>query len=60
MEVIKSKTNKKVGSICFDIRIQMKKPKNVNGIFLRKFQKIIIYTWIQQSYFGRKQKDTEK
>ena len=29
---------------------------NTYGIFLRKFPKIIIYIWIQQSYFGRKQK----
>ena len=27
---------------------------NTYGIFLRKFPKIIIYIWIQQSYFGRK------
>ena len=32
----------------------MKKKKN--GIFLRKFPKKIIHFWIQQFYFGRKQK----
>ena len=32
------------------------KTKNSNGIFLRKFPKINIYIWIQQFYFGRKQK----
>ena len=32
------------------------KTKNVFGIFLRKFPKIIIYIWFQQLYFGSKRK----
>ena len=43
-----------VGTICFEIRIPMKKNKNIFGIFLWKCPKIIILIWIQQ--FGRKQK----
>ena len=35
----------------------MKKPKYIYGIFLRQFPNIIIiYIWIQQFYFGRKEK----
>ena len=32
------------------------KTKNIFGIFLRKFPKIIIEIWIQQFNFGRNQK----
>ena len=57
MEVINWKENREVETICFEIRIPMKKPKNIYGIFLRQFPNIIIiYIWIQQFYFGRKQK----
>ena len=34
----------------------MKKNKNIHGIFLRKFPKIIIQIWIHQFYFGKNQK----
>ena len=34
----------------------MKKTKNIYGIFLRKFPKIIILIWILQFYFGKNQK----
>ena len=43
MEVINWKENKEVGTICFEIKIPMKKNENVYGIFLGKFPKIIIH-----------------
>ena len=54
-EVINKKENNEVGTICFEISIPMKKQKYLWN-FSYKFTKIIIYIWIQQSYFGRKQK----
>ena len=45
------KENKEVGT-----KDSNEKKQNIYGFFLRKFPKIIIYIWIQQFYFGRKQK----
>ena len=53
MEFINLKENKEVGTICFEIRIPMKKPKIFMEFFY--FPKNI-NIWIQQFYFGRKQK----
>ena len=42
MEVINWKENKVVGTVCFEIRIPMKKPKKYMKFFYVSFQKKII------------------
>ena len=56
MEFFNWKENKEVGTISFEVRIPMKKPKIFMEFFYVSFRKKNIYFWIQQFYFGRKQK----
>ena len=43
MEVINRKEIKEVGTICFEVRIPMKKPKIYMEFFYLSFQKILIF-----------------